>query len=84
MYIQEEIHMSEVVRVEVDAVERWDIVERKWKIDWSERRPEPVDIDVGVKVQIDIVGSIIQEAIDRIQIEQIISEQPPVEDPAVW
>lgn len=76
--------MSEVVRVEVDAVERWDIVERKWKIDWSERRPEPVDIDIGVKVQIDVVGSIIQEVIDRIQIEQIISEQPPIEDPAVW
>ena len=76
--------MSEVVRVEVDAVERWDIIERAWKIDWAERRPEVVDIDVAVKVQIDVVGSIIQEAIDRIQIEQIISEQPPIEDPAVW
>jgi hypothetical protein len=84
MNILEEIYMSEVVKVEVDAVERWDIIERAWKIDWSERRPEVVDIDVAVKVQIDVVGSIIQEAIDRIQIEQIIAEQPPIDDPAVW
>ena len=76
--------MSQVVRVEVDCVERWDIIERSWKIDWSERRPEQVDIDVGVKVQIDVVGSIIQEVIDRIQIEQIISEQPEFNDPSVW
>lgn len=76
--------MSKTVKIEVDCVERWDIVERKWKIDWSERRPEPVDIDVAVKVQIDVVGSIIQEAIDRVQIEQIIAEQGVIEDPAVW
>ena len=66
-----------------EVVVKWDIIEQVWKKDWSEEVPQ-VDIDVGVKVQIDIVGSIIQEAIDRIQIEQIISEQPPIEDPAVW
>jgi hypothetical protein len=77
--------MSEEVRiVEVDAVERWDIIDRQWKIDWAERRPEPVDIDIAVKVQIDVVGSIIQEAIDRIQIEEIVASQPPIDDPAVW
>jgi len=76
--------MSEVVRIEVDAVERWDIVERKWKIDWSEHRPEPVDIDVGVKVQIGIVADIIEEVKARHEIAQIIVEQGPIDDPAVW
>jgi hypothetical protein len=75
-------YMSEVVRVEVDAVERWDVVERKWKIDWSEPRSK-VEVDVAVKVQIDVVGSMIQEAIDRVQIEQVKAEYPaPVDDPA--
>ena len=66
-----------------EVVVKWDIIEQVWKKDWSEEVPK-VDIDIGVKVQIDIVGSIIQEAIDRIQIEQIISEQPSFDDPAVW
>lgn len=43
-----------------------------------------VEVDVAVKVQIDIVGSIIQEAIDRIQIEEIKKANPaPVDDPAI-
>ena len=66
-----------------EVVVKWDIIEQVWKKDWSEEVPQ-VDIDVAVKVQIDVVGSIIQEAIDRIQIEQIISEQPAFDDPAVW
>lgn len=77
--------MSEVVKIEVDCVERWDIISRAWKIDWSERRPEVVDIDIAVKVQIDVVGSIIQEAIDRIEIERVKIEHPaPIDDPSVW
>ena len=45
---------------------------------------EDIQVDVAVRVQIDIVGSIIQEAIDRIQIAQIIAENPaPVNDPSI-
>jgi hypothetical protein len=75
--------MSNVI-IEVDAVERWDIVERRWKIDWSERRPEPVDIDVAVKVQIGIVADVIEEVKARHEIARIIVEQGQIDDPAVW
>ena len=67
--------MSEVVRVEVDAVERWDIIERAWKIDWAEHRPEPVDIDVAVKVQIGVIADIMEEVKARHEIARIIVEQ---------
>jgi hypothetical protein len=44
---------------------------------------EPKDVSVDVKVQIDVVGSIIQEWIDRVQIEEIKKSHPvPVDDPA--
>jgi len=43
---------------------------------------ESIEVDVAVKVQIDIVGSIIQEAIDRVQIEQIKVENPAPVDVA--
>jgi len=72
------------IQVQVDAVEIWDIIERAWKIDWSIPRSKE-DIDVSVKVQIDVVGSIIQEAIDRVQIEQVKVEYPaPIDDPSIW
>ena len=45
---------------------------------------EAREVDVAVKVQIDIVGSIIQEAIDRIQIEEIKKANPaPKDDPSI-
>lgn len=45
---------------------------------------DEVDIDVAVKVQIGIVADVIQEAIDRIEIERIKAENPaPVDDPAI-
>jgi hypothetical protein len=44
---------------------------------------EEKDVSVDVKVQIDVVGSIIQEWIDRVEIERIKKENPvPVDDPA--
>lgn len=45
---------------------------------------DEVDIDVAVKVQIGVVADVIQEAIDRIEIERIKAENPaPVDDPAI-
>lgn len=45
---------------------------------------EAREVDVAVKVQIDIVGSIIQEWIDRVQVEEIKKANPaPVDDPSI-
>ena len=45
---------------------------------------EEREVGVSVKVQIDIVGSIIQEWIDRIEIERIKKENPvPENDPSI-
>ena len=71
------------VKVEVDAIEKWDIIERAWKIDWSVPRSK-VDIDVSVKVQIGIVADVIEECKARIEIAKIIEEQGVIDDPAVW
>lgn len=70
--------------MKIEAVEKWDIIERAWKIDWVEPVPEPVDIDIGVKVQIGVIADIIEEIKARHEIAAIIAAQPVVEDPAVW
>lgn len=47
-------------------------------------QPSSWDVDVSIKVQFDIVGSLIQESIDRIKIKEIIDSQPEFIDPAVF
>mgnify|MGYP001766020230 CR=1 FL=1 len=74
--------MSEQI-IQVDAIEKWDIIERKWKIDWSEKRSD-VQLDVAVLVQGSIVADLLEEVQARHQIAAIIASQPPVDDPAVW
>lgn len=59
-------------KVEVDAIEKWDIIDRKWKIDWSVRRSK-ADIDVSVKVQIGVVADVIEEAKARVEIANIVA-----------
>ena len=62
----------------IPAIEQFKVI-RVFKVN-----PEDWEVDIAVKVQIDQVGSIIQEAIDRIQIEEIKEQQEPFEDPSVW
>lgn len=55
------------------SVEKWDIIERKWKVDWSVEESK-ADIDVGVKVQIGIIADCIEEIKARHEIAKIVSE----------
>lgn len=64
-------------------IEKFDIIERKWKVDWSIPDSD-ADIDVAVKVQIGIVADCIEEIKARHEIAVIIAEQPEFDDPAVW
>jgi len=69
---------------QIKAIEKWDIVERKWKIHWDEEIEE-VDIDVGIKVQIGVIADIIEEIKARHEIAEIIRKQGKVEDdPGIW
>ena len=71
------------IKVEVDAIEKWDIIERRYKIDWSIPRSK-VQIDVAIPVQIGIIADFIEEIKARHIIAKIIVEQGEIEDPAVW
>lgn len=55
------------------SVEKWDIIERKWKVDWSVS-PSEADIDVAVKVQIGIIADCIEEIKARHEIAKIVAE----------
>lgn len=66
-----------------DVVVKWDIIEQKWKQDWSVE-PSKVQLDVGVLVQGSVVADLIEEVKARHQIAQILVDQQPVDDPAVW
>lgn len=67
----------------MQPIERWDIIERSWKIDWTTEASK-ADIDVAIKVQIGIIADCIEEIKARHEIAQIIIEQGKIEDPAVW
>ena len=62
----------------IPAIEQFKVI-RVFKVN-----PEDWEVSVDVKVQINQVGEIIQEAISRIQIEDIKEQQEPFEDPSVW
>ena len=62
----------------IPAIEQFKVI-RVFKVN-----PEDWEVSVDVKVQINQVGEIIQEAISRIQIEEIKQQQEKFEDPAVW
>ena len=62
----------------IPAIEQFKVI-RVFKVN-----PEDWEVSVDVKVQINQVGEIIQEAISRIQIEEIKEQQEPFEDPSVW
>ena len=55
------------------SVEKWDIIERKWKVDWAVEESK-ADIDVAVKVQIGIIADCIEEIKARHVIAKIVSE----------
>ena len=66
-----------------DVVVKWDILERKWKEDWSVE-PSNVQLSVDVLVQGSVVADLIEEVKARHEIAQILVDQQPVDDPAVW
>ena len=55
------------------SVKKWDIIERKWKVDWSVEESK-ADIDVSVKVQIGIIADCIEEIKARHEIAKIVAE----------
>lgn len=66
-----------------DVVVKWDILEQKWKEDWSVE-PSNVQLSVDVLVQGSVVADLIEEVKARHEIAQILVDQQPVDDPAVW
>ena len=66
-----------------DVVVKWDILERKWKEDWSVE-PSKVQLSVDVLVQGSVVADLKEEVKARHEIAQILVDQQPVDDPAVW
>lgn len=64
-------------------IEKYDIIEKKWKVDWSIPDSD-ADIYVDVKVQLGVIADFIEEIKARHEIAKIISEQDDFEDPAVW
>lgn len=66
-----------------DVVIKWDILERKWKEDWS-IEPSNVQLSIDVLVQGSVVADLIEEVKARHEIAQILIDQQPVDDPAVW